>query len=535
MSTPPTIPALPTAPQPGDTNDVWEDRAVAWSNALPGQIAAENALAVWMNTTASATASASSSAASNANASSQSAAAAAVSAAAAAATSTAANWVSGTTYAVGNVRRSLIDGLPYLRTTAGAGTTDPRNDPENWVLDFLQIDTGLPNIRPTLLLDPVNSGVVDPRIVTTRASTATYWDEFGLLRTAPANTLRIDHDPFTGERLGYLVEGPGTNLCTSPQDIMGSGWYGALLAPLVAAPNPFGVSHVNESSPSSAGVRIYTIDAPDAGTELCLSHRFKPSDDTAEQVIYADGNGIPTAVASVSFIPATGVVTSLTGGAKNFFLQRLSDGWYLASMSITSTGTGVIGHYAHPTTTSMQWYGFQAETGVIHPTSLILAPDGLRAADVPVISGTAFSDFYNQNEGTWAFEVNKKSTTTGNDFLLEFSSTDAQNRVLLYSNPDYSVILYVIAGGALFSVSAYTLSASDELNIRVTMTYRPDECLLSVNGRSSQQFTLPSFTSPMSRVFISKDGGTSGSIRHRNIAYYPRAVTAAQLQALSRL
>ena len=41
-------------------------------------------------------------------------------------------WVSGTTYAAGNVRYSKIDFLPYRRKTNGAGTTDPRNDPANW-------------------------------------------------------------------------------------------------------------------------------------------------------------------------------------------------------------------------------------------------------------------------------------------------------------------------------------------------------------------------------------------------------------------
>lgn len=43
-------------------------------------------------------------------------------------------WVSGTTYAVGDVRYSPIDFLNYRRKTAGAGTTDPSADTTNWVL-----------------------------------------------------------------------------------------------------------------------------------------------------------------------------------------------------------------------------------------------------------------------------------------------------------------------------------------------------------------------------------------------------------------
>lgn len=43
-------------------------------------------------------------------------------------------WVSGATYAIGDVSWSLIDHLSYRRKTAGAGTTDPSNDPTNWAL-----------------------------------------------------------------------------------------------------------------------------------------------------------------------------------------------------------------------------------------------------------------------------------------------------------------------------------------------------------------------------------------------------------------
>lgn len=43
-------------------------------------------------------------------------------------------WVSGTTYAIGNVRFSPINYLTYRRKTAGAGTTDPSQDSTNWQL-----------------------------------------------------------------------------------------------------------------------------------------------------------------------------------------------------------------------------------------------------------------------------------------------------------------------------------------------------------------------------------------------------------------
>ena len=58
----------------------------------------------------------------------------AASAAASAASSTSSIWVSGTTYAIGNVRFSPATFQNYRRKTAGAGTTDPSTDSVNWAI-----------------------------------------------------------------------------------------------------------------------------------------------------------------------------------------------------------------------------------------------------------------------------------------------------------------------------------------------------------------------------------------------------------------
>lgn len=55
-------------------------------------------------------------------------------AAAAAAGVNVAVWVTGTTYAIGDVRYSPITFYAYRRKTAGAGATDPSADTTNWAL-----------------------------------------------------------------------------------------------------------------------------------------------------------------------------------------------------------------------------------------------------------------------------------------------------------------------------------------------------------------------------------------------------------------
>ncbi len=76
----------------------------------------------------------------------------------------------------------------------------------------MAIANKFPTIRPSLNLDFANSKTVDPRITFSRASSATYFDEKGVMRTAPAGVPRIDHDPVTGECKGLLIEEQRTNL-----------------------------------------------------------------------------------------------------------------------------------------------------------------------------------------------------------------------------------------------------------------------------------------------------------------------------------
>lgn len=114
-TSPPTISAPPTAPARSDPAN-FVTRADAWVSWLESE-------ATDIGTAASATYD-------NAVEAAASASAAQTAAGSASATL----WVSGTTYAIGDLRRSPATGLVYRRLTAGAGTTDPSADATNWVL-----------------------------------------------------------------------------------------------------------------------------------------------------------------------------------------------------------------------------------------------------------------------------------------------------------------------------------------------------------------------------------------------------------------
>jgi hypothetical protein len=65
---------------------------------------------------------------------------------------------------------------------------------------------------PSLSLDFMTPGALDPRITFTRASTATYTDAGGTIQTAAINAPRWDYDPVTHALRGLLIEDGRTNL-----------------------------------------------------------------------------------------------------------------------------------------------------------------------------------------------------------------------------------------------------------------------------------------------------------------------------------
>lgn len=148
QTAPSTITALPTPPSTSNATS-FDVRADAFLGQFP-------TLVTEVNNVASVTYNNAVDAYNNAT----TASAAAIAAQAAATTAQnyagAIAWVSGTTYAIGDVRWSPGNGRVYRRITNGAGTTDPYNDPTNWSL----VPTSVPITRITsALVTQASSGM----------------------------------------------------------------------------------------------------------------------------------------------------------------------------------------------------------------------------------------------------------------------------------------------------------------------------------------------------------------------------------------
>lgn len=75
----------------------------------------------------------------------------------------------------------------------------------------IEVTADYPTIKPSLNLNFARSRSLDPRIIFTRASNATYVGRDGLIKTVGYAEPRFDHDPETLESLGLLLEESRTN------------------------------------------------------------------------------------------------------------------------------------------------------------------------------------------------------------------------------------------------------------------------------------------------------------------------------------
>ena len=266
-------------------------------------------------------------------------------------------------------------------------------------------NTDFPNVRPSLDLRFALAKKLDPRITFTRGSTGTYFGSDGLMRTAGVNEPRFDHDPITGQSLGLLIEESRSNLFT----------YSDIEGTVGSTPTGFQPA----AGASSGQSVVVSTDISLGPNGQSAKHTRGTSSDNNMGYIFSSGLTVgQTYCASIwlyippsqaqKFAGKTITIPAETSPAVTYislgsFNTNLVGVWQRAYSVFTanSTGVGII-----PRTTAVAGSFFytdcwQLEHGAF-PTSYIptTASTVTRSADNASMTGTNFSSWYNQSEGT---------------------------------------------------------------------------------------------------------------------------------------
>ena len=416
--------------------------------------------------------------------------------------------------------------------------------------------------RPALLLPFAQSGVVDPRITFTRASSATYFNSQGVLTTAANDVPRIDYNPLTGACLGLLIEESRTN---GVRNGYGSGGTASVLPTYWSAPANGSVTNgltVTYGGPVvSQGIPAYRFTITGTATAGgALNFQYE-----------AGGGALTNLAVSTSFQQSVYVAIA-SGSSQGYWTHwgQLRDSTlaivadnqqqliptttmtrFNTSQTTPSSGNAPFGVRSaavlyYYTTGSVQNLTFdigcgQQEIGAF-PTSFI-ATTGASATRAQEIATMPLGSWYNPNASSMLIEAQKNtSADTAFGGITELGDGTVNNRIAFYVTPSTSSLRFAdnytsnIADADIL-VGSYTLSNPYKAAGSITGALATSGTIAaSLNGATTVTGTTGNFPGNLlTQLNIGNLGGVGNFMNGwiQRIAYYPVAFSNTQLQAMS--
>jgi hypothetical protein len=367
-------------------------------------------------------------------------------------------------------------------------------------------------------------------ITFTRASTGTYLDSDGLLKTATTNTPRIEYDA-NGNRKGLLIEEARTNFVPNSQG-------GTNVSSFSSGTGSFDLELENHSV------------APDGTTTGLQLKWFMGTAGSYAGVTISAGT-LSSQIRTFSFFGKSNTASNQT------MQFRKDDGsvatnititpeWqrFLISQSVASTNTGFQiwspFNVSYTANVDISIWGMQLEEGSFSTSYIPTAGStATRAADVASIPTIAFG--YNQKAGTVVCEFETQfGTTVGFPRIWEIGNTSTNiNRVQVYVSSAAGNVFGAVFSNNVLSCNINTGAQTSPASGRVAFAFADDDFAALIDGGSPVTDTSGSFTTPSTPRNTLKIGGAgdsssanmSGHIK--SIQYYPRRLTNTQLQELT--
>jgi hypothetical protein len=361
---------------------------------------------------------------------------------------------------------------------------------------------------------------------------------------------RFDYDPVTLAAKGLLIEEQRTNVLTYSSTVGGTNWVvsaatattnnavapdGTITAALITEAST-NAAHAVYGTSISLLTNTYTASAYiKGGTRRYVSFRAEAAaGGTWAWVTLDTQTGSLAANAQVTSSSSTNagngwwrVTITWANTASNTNIVFAGSDVATAPAPSSTLGNVYLGNGS----TFFVW-GPQIELGAF-ATSYIptVASQVTRSADVATMTGTNFSSWYNQSEGTLLVEASLKPNISGGMAALSIGS--AIENMAIYSNPG--------AGGLFFEMrdnntmqAAFTVALGSQ-PVKAAAAYATNNTNLAQNGTA--QTTDTSCTVPtvdrllIGAIYAAGDYPTNGHIRQ--IAYYNTRLPNATLQALT--
>ena len=419
-------------------------------------------------------------------------------------------------------------------------------------------DLDYPICRPSLDLD-FTQEELDPRITFTRGSTGTRVNRNRVIETVDANQPRFDYDPVTGECKGLLIEESRVNswLYSGQSVTTGWGFTPTTLSFDNTQTAPDGSTNTikfTERAVYTGGMGFNQTLSVTSGTSYTFSVFAKQPDNSPLRyfsiLFYNTGF---TTFQIVTFDPKNGTVLYNSAG-NTTFIQKYPNGWWRFGVTATATATttssfqirftnsvtsstnppygygGPYGNYTGDGSSYLYFFGPQVENGAFMtsfiPTS---ASTVTRSADTASMSGTNFSSWYNQTEGTFYISGNASYVFQRSFGASIFNNASfADNRISIRMGNTF-----IRAGAEQFAV--YPQASKN--NWKLSFGLKQNDIMFVLDGTkftADKNATLPTNldTLEICKVEYTNSLYTNGTLSR--LTYYPRRLKDNQLQLLTQ-
>ena len=366
-----------------------------------------------------------------------------------------------------------------------------------------------------------------------RATTATYVDADGLIKTAAIDQKRID---YSGGEVGILLEDAGTNLAPSSNAF--TGYHSDV--EYNAGTSPDGTNNAVKITARDYSQYHYANIGGGGSLNGTYTLSVFLKRGTRDQV--GLGFGVVNSN-DVVFDLVNGTVVSETAGNVGS-IEPFLDGWYRCSVTTTFDGSVYVQPHiwvalGNSNPNGNDWhvfaYGVQSEQAD-KATSYIPTDGGAvtRAKDVrPSIVGTDFSDFYNTPSSTlYMNAIVEGGVEYGG--LAEISDGSDSNRMLVYYRAGTRVSSLIKVGGAtVFNVNYPDDSVNLGEDLKIATAYTNGSGQFAASGVASGVDTSNlAFTADRMQLF-SKVSGQAVFGKIKEVRYYPIRVSQAGLEGIT--
>jgi hypothetical protein len=378
-----------------------------------------------------------------------------------------------------------------------------------------------------------------------------------VLLTAASGVARFDHNPTTGESLGLLIEEQRTNLLVRSEEFDNASWsiIGTVTVPTNQVIAPDGTLTADkfvlgDTIASNNAAVFQSATKPATSAPYTTSLYVKAGEFNSLRLILRDAASASNFVQAF-FNLATGTIAQAANAGGTFTaasaaITAVGNGWYRVSVTGTSsTETSIsvrILNYQNGTGiatgdgfSGIFIWGAQLEAGAF-PTSYIptVAATVTRNADAASMTGTNFSSWYRADEGTFYTESASVQSAINSNVLLVNQSGSSLNEALVVRHRTDGINFTVrqSATDQAF-ISRFTLTPRSFGKFAATYAVNDIAAVLNAGAAGTDTTAV---IPVVAQMIIGGDTNVSANLLNgtiKKLSYYPQALPAAQLQALT--